>query len=316
VADRHRQKPGHLVTVATEHRAVLDPIAQLGRHGFDVTLLGARPAGSVDAGRVDLDELSAAIRDETILVSVMFANNEIGVLQEMAAIGEICRRRGVPLHCDATQGVGTCPIDWRDLDIDLMSFSAHKIYGPKAIGALVVRRRPGGVRLIPQIVGGGQQRGLRSGTLWPAGIVGFAKAMTLCRDELPDEAIRLAALRNRLMEGLSEAVPGLTLCGPALDVAGLRLPGNLMVSFPGIDGEALLLSMPDVALSSGAACSSARPEPSHVLKALGMNSDQIRGSIRFGLGRFNSEEDVVRVVTIIGQTVDRLRQLGGNRSTE
>jgi cysteine desulfurase len=310
VADRSRRKGNHLVTVATEHRAALDPMEHLGRHGFDVTLLDVRPSGSVDAGRVDPEQVTAAIRDDTVLVSVMLANNEIGVIQDIAAIGAICRSRGVPFHCDATQGVGKLPIDLGAIEMDLMSFSAHKIYGPKAIGALVVRRRPGGVRLTPQILGGGQQRGLRSGTLWPAGIVGFAKAITLCRDELPTEAARLAGLRNRLMESLHATVPDLLLCGPALDAAGLRLPGNLMVSFTGVDAEALLLSMPELALSSGAACSSARPEPSHVLRALGMDDDQVRSSVRFGLGRFNTEDDVQWAVTTISRTVERLRKMG------
>ena len=313
IADRTRRKGNHLVTVATEHRAVLDPIEQLGRRGFDVTVLDVRPSGLADAGRLDPAEVAAAIGDHTILVSVMLANNEIGVIQDIAAIGAVCRSRGVPLHCDATQGVGKLPIDLRSLEVDLMSFTAHKIYGPKGIGALVVRRRPGGVRLAPQILGGGQQRGLRSGTLWPAGIVGFAKALTLCRDELPAAAERLAGLRNHLMEALSTAVPDLILCGPAIDVAGLRLPGNLMVSLNGIDAEALLLSMPDLALSSGAACSSARPEPSHVLRALGMDEAQVRGSLRFGLGRFNTEHDVSMAVAMISQTAARLRTMGRTR---
>jgi cysteine desulfurase len=310
VADRKGRQGKHLVTVATEHRSALDPMEHLGRHGCDVTRLDVRPAGSADAGRVDPEQVAAAIRDDTILVSVMLANNEIGVIQDIAAIAAICRSRGVPFHCDATQGVGKLPIDLGTIEMDLMSFSAHKIYGPKAIGALVVRRRPGGVRLTPQILGGGQQRGFRSGTLWPAGIVGFAKAIALCRDELPAEAARLAALRNRLMECLLAAVPDLALCGPALDVAGLRLPGNLMVSLTGVDAEALLLSMPELALSSGAACSSARPEPSHVLRALGMDDDQVRSSVRFGLGRFNTEDDVQLAVTTISRTVERLRKMG------
>jgi cysteine desulfurase len=311
VAERARRRGNHLVTVTTEHRAVLDPMARLAGCGYEITYLDVTKADDPEAGRIKPQQVADAIRDDTVLVSVMMANNEIGVIHPIAEIGVICRQRGVPLHCDATQAVGKVPVDVDRLHVDLMSFSAHKIYGPKGIGALFVRRRRPHVRLEPQILGGGQQGGLRSGTLWPAGIVGFARAVTLCAEQMPAEAVRLAGLRNRLMEGLSRSLAGTSLCGPALDVAGLRLPGNLMLAFAGVDGEALLVSMGDLAVSSGATCSSADPEPSHVLRALGMADDRVRTSLRFGLGRFNTDDDVEFAVERVTQTVTRLRATSG-----
>ena len=309
VAERQRRRGDHLLSVATEHKAVLDPLARLGRRGYEVTLLDVEQQGSPEAGRLAPEKVAEAIRDETVLVSVMLANNEIGVLQPLAEIGAICRKRGVPLHCDATQAVGKVPVDVDALGVDLMSFSAHKIYGPKGIGALYVRRRQPSVRLEAQIAGGGHERGLRSGTLNVPGVVGFAKALVLCLEEMGEETERLAGLRNRLSEGLAESLPDVLLCGPALDVPGLRLPGNLDLSFPFVDGEALLMSMGNLAVSSGAACTSADPQPSHVLRALGMSEDQVRSSLRFGLGRFNTRKEVEFAIATVAEGVQRLRKM-------
>ena len=309
VAERGKRKGNHLVSVATEHKAVLDPLERIGRRGFEITLLPVRQAGGELAGLVDLQQLADAIRDDTALVSVMLANNEIGAIQPLAEIGALCRRRGVLLHCDATQAVGKLAVDVNELQLDLMSFSAHKMYGPKGVGALWVRRRNSPVRLQPQIDGGGQEGGLRSGTLNVPGIVGFAKALELCLAELPEEAPRLAALRDRLATGLMESLDGVSLNGPALSAPGLRLPGNLNLSFAHVDGEALMMSMKTLAVSSGSACTSADPEPSHVLRALGLSEDLTRASLRFGLGRFNSADDVEFAIRAVSEAVVRLRKL-------
>jgi cysteine desulfurase len=310
VAERQRRRGQHLVSVTTEHKSVLDPLDRLSRRDYAVTLLPVAPAGDQRAGRVDPQQVADAIRPDTLLVSVMLANNEIGVVQPLAEIARACRDRGVPLHCDATQAVGKLPVDVVALGVDLMSFSAHKIFGPKGVGALYVRRHGGGVRLAAQIDGGGQEGGLRSGTANVPGIVGFARAVQLCLAELPAEAARLAALRDRLHRGLLSAIDGVTLNGPALR-PDLRLPGNLNVSFAGVDGEALMMAMRDVAVSSGAACTSANPEPSHVLRALGLSDDQTRASLRFGLGRFNTEEEIDFAVIAVAEAVKRLRALSG-----
>ncbi|MBX9791833.1 MAG: aminotransferase class V-fold PLP-dependent enzyme [Pirellulales bacterium] len=315
LAERQRRRGDHIVSVTTEHRAILDPLARLERQGFRITLLEVEQAGSPRAGWLDPARVATAIGDDTLLVSVMLANNEIGVVQPIAQIAEVCRARGVPLHCDATQGVGKLPVDVEELGVDLMSFTAHKIYGPKGVGALYVRRGAGGVRLVPQIDGGGQEHGLRSGTLNVPGIVGFSRALELCLDELPAETLRLADLRDRLFAGLRRAIDGVSLNGPALDEVGadgarLRLPGNLNVSFARVDGEALMMNMKTVAVSSGSACTSANPEPSHVLRALGMNDDATRASLRFGLGRFNTREEIDYAIIATAETVSRLRQLG------
>ena len=266
-------------------------------------------AGDPSAGRIRIEQLAAAIRSDTVLVSVMLANNEIGVIQPLAEIGQLCRQRGVWLHTDATQAVGKIPVDVDELQVDLMSFSAHKIYGPKGVGALYVRSQQPRVRLEPLIDGGGQENGLRSGTLNVPGIVGLARAMELCLDEELSEPPRLRALRDRLLAGLSAALPGVSLNGPALEPPELRLPGNLNVSFAFVDGEALLLNLPDIALSSGSACTSANPEPSHVLRSLGLSDDALRGSVRFGLGRLNTAEEVETVIARIAEAVARLRKL-------
>ncbi len=302
----------HLVSVVTEHRAVLDPLAKLARRGFEVTLLPVRPYGAAEAGTVDLDQLAAALRDDTVLVSVMLANNEIGVLQPLAEIGRICKQRGVLLHTDATQAVGKIPVDVEQLQVDLLSFTAHKIYGPKGSGALYVRRRNPQVRLEPQLDGGRQEAGRRSGTLNVPGIVGLARALQLCREEMPAEAERQRQLRDRMFAGLSSRVASVAVNGPALERADLRLGGNLNCNFADVDGEALMLSMRDLAVSSGSACTSADPEPSHVLRALGLSDDLTRASLRFGLGRFNTAEEIDFAVATVSDAVVRLRKLRGD----
>lgn len=308
--ERYRRKGSHLVSATTEHRAVLDPLERLSRRDCTVTLVDPLPEGDPRAGWIDPQRVADAITEQTIVVSIMLANNEIGAIEPIAEIGRICREHGVLLHCDATQAVGKIPVDVEQLHVDLMSFTAHKIYGPKGIGALYVRRRNPPVRLQAQIDGGGQEAGLRSGTLNTPGIVGFARALQLCREEMASEAQRQQELRDRLFAGLTAAVDGATLNGPALDLPGLRLPNNLNVSFADVDGEALMMSMKHVAVSSGSACTSANPEPSHVLRAIGLSEDLTRSSLRFGLGRFNTADEIETVISLTAETVDRLRKLG------
>ena len=314
IAERERRRGNHLVSVATEHKAVLDPLARLARRGYEVTLLGVKLAGSPRAGWLDPQQVAGALRDDTCLVSVMLANNEIGIIQPLAEISRLCRERGVLLHCDATQAVGKIPVDVAKLGVDLMSFTAHKIYGPKGIGALFVRGRDPIVRLDAQISGGGQQEGRRAGTLNVAGIVGFATALTLCLDELPTAMPRLATLRDRLAIEITQQLADVQLCGPAFDEryddgTPLRLPGNLDLSFGNVDGEALLMAMGNFAVSSGATCSSTDPEPSHVLRALGLSEDAARSSLRFGLGRFNTAADVEFAAKRVVHAVRELRKL-------
>jgi cysteine desulfurase len=314
IAERDRRRGNHLISVKTEHKAVLDPLARLARHGYEVTLLDVEQAASPRAGWLDPQKVAAALRDDTCLVSVMLAGNEIGVIQPLAEIAAICKSRGVLLHCDATQAVGKIPVDVSELGVDLMSFTAHKIYGPKGVGALYVRSRDPIVRLDPQITGGGQQEGRRSGTLNVPGIVGFAAALEICLAELPQEMVRLAALRNRLAAGILDQLDEVQICGPALDErcddgTPLRLPGNLDLSSGNVDGEALLMAMGNLAVSSGAACSSTDPEPSHVLRALGLSEDAARSSLRFGLGRFNTAEHVEFAIERVATAVKQLRRL-------
>lgn len=314
VAERERRRGNHLLSVTTEHKAVLDPLARLARHGYDVTLLDVEQQGSPRAGWLDPQKVADAIRDDTCLVSVMLANNEIGVTQPIAEIASLCKDRGVLLHCDATQAVGKVQVDVAALNVDVMSFSAHKIYGPKGIGALYIRGRDPIVRLEPQISGGGQQENRRSGTLNVPGIIGFAKALELCIEELPTESLRLQLLRNSLAAALWEQLDDICICGPDLhthasDGMPLRLPGNLNISFGNVDGEALLLAMQNLAVSSGAACTSTDSAPSHVLRAIGLSDDQARSSLRFGLGRFNTETDVQFAVERVVQAVTQLRKL-------
>ncbi len=312
VAERPRRRGDHLVTVTTEHKAVLEPIARLGRRGYDVTLVPVKQRGADDAGIVDVEQIAAAIRDDTVLVSVMLANNEVGAVHPIAEIGAICRARGVALHCDATQAVGKLPVNVDALGVDLMSFSAHKMYGPKGVGALFVRRRTPSVRLEPQIAGGGQEGGMRGGTLNVAGIVGFAKAMELSRAAMEAEQARLRTLRDRLYADIMATVSGATLNGPQLACPDWRLASNLNLTFAGVDGEALMMSIKDLAVSSGAACTSANPEPSHVLAAIGLSLDEARSSLRFGLGRFNTEEEVKFAAEAMAAAVLKLRRLSGS----
>ncbi len=309
VAEKHVARGRHIVSGTTEHPAVLDPLATLARRGFEITLLPVLASPDPRAGLMRIDQLAAAIRDDTILVSIMLANNEIGAIQPLTEIGQLCKQRGVLLHSDATQAVGKIPVDVEALGVDLMSFTAHKIYGPKGIGALYVRSRGPRVRLAPQIDGGGQEGGLRSGTANVPGIVGFARALELCLADLPTEAPRVSGLRDRLFAGLSTSLSNVALNGPALDLPGLRLPGNLNVSFGHVEGEALMLEMRDIALSTGSACTSAQPEPSHVLRNLGLSEDAVRGSLRFGLGRFTTAEEIDFAIARAVEGVGRLRAM-------
>jgi cysteine desulfurase len=309
VAERRAARGRHVVSATTEHPAVLDPLAKLAQRGFEVTLLPVIAAPDPRAGLIRVEQLAAAVRDDTILVSIMLANNETGAIQPLAEIGQLCKQRGVLLHTDATQAVGKIAVDVEALGVDLMSFTAHKVYGPKGIGALYVRSRGPRVRLEPQIDGGGQEGGLRSGTANVPGIVGFARALELCLEELPAETVRLSGLRDRLFAGLRAGISDVTLNGPALDLPGLRLPGNLNVGFGHVEGEALIMAMRDVAVSSGSACTSAQPEPSHVLRSLGLGEDAVRGSLRFGLGRFTTAEEIEFVIARAVEGVARLRTM-------
>ncbi len=309
VAERKRRRGSHIVSIKTEHHAVLDPLDRLSRNGYEISLLNVDQHHQPTAGRVDLDRVSDAIRKDTCLVSVMLANNEIGVIQDIATIGEICKQKDVLLHCDATQAVGRVLIDVQHMNVDLLSISAHKFYGPKGIGALFVRKRSPNVRLEPLVTGGGQENGLRSGTVNPAGIVGMATAMKIAVKEMPEEDRALQEKRNRLYTQLVERVPDIVLNGPSLYLPGLRLSNNLNVSFSNVDGEALMMSMRELAVSSGSACSSTNPEPSHVLRSIGLSDDMTRASLRFGLGRFNTDEEIDFAVELVTQSVSRLRTL-------
>ncbi len=288
----------HIITIATEHNAVLDPCRYLEKLGFAITVLPVQPDGLID-----LQNLVQSIRSDTILVSVMMANNEIGVIQPIAAIGQICHDRQVLFHTDAAQAIGKIPIDVQAMNIDLMSLTAHKVYGPKGIGALYVRRRNPRVTIAAQLHGGGHERGMRSGTLYPPQIVGFAKALELALSDLAAEADRVQGLRDRLWQKIA-VLPMVQLNGHAHD----RLPGNLNVSVAGVDGAALLLGLRSVmAVSSGSACTSAKIEPSHVLRALGLSDALAYGSVRFGIGRFNTEAEIDRVAQQFVETVTGLR---------
>ena len=300
--EAYRSQGNHMVTMATEHRAVLDPARRLEQQGCRVTVLTPRPDGLLDLG-----QLSGAILPETVLVSVMWANNEIGVIQPVRQIGALCRERGVLFHCDATQAFGKVPIDVVADGVDLLSASAHKMYGPKGVGALYVRRRtPPRVRLAAQMDGGGHEGGLRSGTLNVPGIVGFGESCAICAHEMAADSERLGALRDRLWRRLTTELEGVTVNGSLEH----RLPGNLNVSFAGVDAETLLMSLPEVALSTGSACSSATVEPSHVLRALGIGAQAAHSSVRFGLGRVNTEEEIEYVAGRGVESVRRLRKLG------
>ena len=286
-----RQKRRHIVTVTTEHPAVLDVASDLEREGFRVTRVPVAPIDDPDAGVVDLQRLEEAIDDDTALVSVMWANNEIGAIAPMKRIAELAHARGAIVHSDATQAVGRIPVDVVEADIDLLSGTAHKHYGPKGTGLLVVGNSKRRVRLRPQIVGGGQQRGVRSGTMNPAGIVGIATALQLCVDSMQDHNARVSAMRDRLWNDLSSAIDGLSLNGPSLS-SGKRLPGNLNLALPSIEGQAWMSATEGLAFSSGSACSGAHAAPSHVLTSLGMDESRARRSARFGIGRFNTESEL------------------------
>jgi cysteine desulfurase len=299
VAQFYGEKGRHLVTCKTEHKAVLDSMHALERQGFEVTFLDPEPDG-----RLDPERLRAALRKDTILVSLMHANNETGVVHPIEEIGRITRAAGVLFHCDAVQSVGKIPFDVDAANVDLASLSAHKMYGPKGVGALYVRRKPR-VRLVAQMDGGGHERGFRSGTLNVPGIVGFGKAAELAGAEREAEAARVLALRERLREGLQAELDLLTVNGSLAH----RLPGNLNVSFAYVEGEALMMAIKDVAVSSGSACTSASLEPSYVLRAMGVSDDLAHSSIRFGLGRFTTAEEIDHVIRLVATKVKRLREM-------
>jgi cysteine desulfurase len=314
VVEFYRDKGNHVVTQVTEHKAVLDTCRALEREGkATVTYLPVNRFG-----RVDLDDVRRAITDKTVLVSIMYVNNEIGTIQPITDIGKITREKGVLFHSDAVQGVGKLPLDVEEMNLDLVSLTAHKIYGPKGVGALYVRSRGPRVRLTPLIYGGGHERGMRSGTLNVPGIVGFGKAAELCRQSMADEGQRILRLRERLRSGIWSRLDEVYLNGDPTH----RLPGNLNVSFAYVEGESLLMglngsvhpiaaaaSLPPIAVSSGSACTSATLEPSYVLKALGVGDDLAHTSIRFGLGRFTTEEEVDYVLERVVHEVTRLREL-------
>jgi len=300
VAEKYREKGNHIVTVATEHKAVLDSCKRLEMCGYRVTYLGVRRDGLID-----LEELRQAIGQETILVTIMAANNEIGVLQPIAEIGKICREHGVIFHTDATQAVGKVPVDVNGQNIDLLSISAHKMYGPKGVGALYVKSDGNGVGVAAMFDGGGHELGMRSGTLNVPGIVGLGKACAIAAEEMDTEAARLGGMRDRLRQQIIGRLDGCSINGSMED----RLPGNLNVSFAGVDGESLLMGLNDVAVSSGSACNSGSVESSYVLKALGVSEELAQSSIRFGIGRFNTETEIDYVADRMVETVKSLREL-------
>ncbi len=297
-AQFNQRRGRHLVTVKTEHKAVLDTMRELERAGFEVSYLDVGADGLLD-----LEVLKAALRPDTILVSVMFVNNEIGVIQDIAAIGALCRARGIVFHVDAAQATGKVAIDLSTLPVDLMSFSAHKTYGPKGIGALYVRRKPR-VRIEAQMHGGGHERGMRSGTLPTHQIVGMGEAYRLAREHMGSEAERMRALRDRLLAGL-QAIPEVKVNGDLVR----RVPHNLNLSFQFVEGESLLMGMKGVAVSSGSACTSASLEPSYVLRALGLSDEVAHSSIRFSIGRFTTEAEIDLAIERVKSTVERLRGL-------
>ncbi len=297
-ASFYAKKGKHLITLKTEHKAVLDTCRQLEREGFEVTYMDPEPNGLLD-----LDKLVAAIRPDTVLISVMHVNNEIGVIQDIAAIGEICRERKILFHVDAAQSTGKVPIDLQELKVDLMSFSAHKTYGPKGIGALYVRRKPR-VRLEAQMHGGGHERGMRSGTMATHQIVGMGEAFRIAKQEMATENERLLMLRNRLWNGVKD-IEAVYLNG---DMES-RIAGNLNVSFAYVEGESLIMALKDMAVSSGSACTSASLEPSYVLRALGLNDELAHSSIRFTMGRFTTVAEIDYVIGVIRKAIDKLREM-------
>src|SRR6201987_2180891 len=300
VAEMYREKGNHIITQVTEHKATLDTCKRLEKYGYEVTYLPVEKDG-----RINLDDLRRAIIPKTIPISIMYANNEIGVVQPIAEIGKIAKEKGVFFHVDAVQAVGKIPVDVQKDGIDLMSITGHKIYGPKGVGALYVRRRNPRVQLTAQMDGGGHERGMRSGTLNTAGIVGFGEAAAICQREMAEESKRLAHLRDKLKNKLEAELDEVFING----TMDSRLPNNLNMSFAYVEGESLLMGINDIAVSSGSACTSATLEPSYVLKALGVGDDLAHTSIRFGLGRFNTEEQVDYVAGRVIETVRKLREL-------
>ncbi len=298
IAHFYRNQGKHIITCKTEHKAVLDPCRFLESEGFEVTYLDPQPNGLVS-----IEQIANAMRHDTLLVSIMHVNNEIGVIQDVAAIGELCRSRKIFFHVDAAQSVGKLPIDVEAMKIDLLSISAHKIYGPKGIGALYVRRKPR-VRLEAQMHGGGHERGMRSGTLPTHQIVGMGEAFRIAGLEMADEARRLLALRDRLWNGLRD-IEEVYLNGDLEH----RVPGNLNVSFAYVEGESLMMGLKDLAVSSGSACTSASLEPSYVLRALGLTDELAHSSIRFSIGRFTTEEEIDYTISLIKQEIGRLREM-------
>ena len=300
VAAMYKKKGNHIISASTEHKAVIDTCMRLERDGCTVTFLPVDKYGIVSPQRV-----ADAITDKTIIVSIMAANNEIGTVHPMKEIGAVCKAKGVLFHTDATQAVGKIPMDVEDMGIDLLSMTAHKMYGPKGVGALYVRRKDPRVRLDAMLDGGGHERGMRSGTLNVTGIVGMGMAAEICRKELHSESERLLKLRNRLHEGINSKLEDAYLNGHPIH----RLPGNLNISFAFVEGEGLMMGIKDVAVSSGSACTSASLEPSYVLKALGLGDELAHSSIRFGLGRFNTEEEVDFVINDVVRAVNHLRDM-------
>jgi len=300
VAEMYKDKGDHIITSVIEHKAVLDTCKRLEKDGYRVTYLPVD-----DMGLVRLEDVQEAIEDKTILISLMFANNEIGVINPIAEIGRIAHERGVLFHTDAVQGVGKVPLDVQAMNIDLLSLTAHKIYGPKGVGALYVRKKGPRVRLTPQMDGGGHERGMRSGTLNVPGIVGLGKACEICRQEMSEEASRLTYLRDKMIREITSALPDAYLNGHPTQ----RLPHNVNISYAYVEGESLLMGLKEVALSSGSACTSASLEPSYVLKSLGVGDELAHSSIRYGLGRFNTEEEVDYVIARTIDTVNRLREM-------
>ncbi len=291
-------KGKHIITLRTEHKAVLDPYRELEREGFEASYLDPQPNGLID-----LDAFRAALRPDTVLVSIMFVNNEIGVIQPIAELGEICREKGVIFHVDAAQATGKVVIDLEKLKVDLMSFSAHKTYGPKGVGALYVRRKPR-IRLEAQMHGGGHERGLRSGTLATHQIVGMGEAFRIAREEMGVENERIRMLRDRLLKGLSDIEA--TFVNGDLDA---RVPHNLNISFAYVEGESLIMAIKEVAVSSGSACTSASLEPSYVLRALGREDELAHSSIRFSIGRFTTEEEIDFTIDLLHRKIGKLREL-------
>ena len=300
IAEMYRERGNHIITQVTEHKAVLDTCKRLEKSGYRVTYLPVKADGLID-----LEDLKRAMDDKTILVSIMFANNEIGVIQPVTEIGKLCRERNVLFHTDAVQAVGKIPVDVNSMNIDVLSLTAHKLYGPKGVGALYVRRRNPRVQISEQINGGGHERGMRSGTLNVPGIVGLGKACAIAREEMAAEGERLRKLRDKLKAKLESSLDYIHVNGSMES----RLPNNLNISFVYVEGESLLMGINDVAVSSGSACTSATLEPSYVLKALGLGDDVAHSSIRFGLGRFNSEAEVDYVADKVIDIVKKLREL-------